>query len=41
MSEYFIDGRQQVEEQLLDSQLFRLAFNDAAIGMALVATDGR
>ena len=27
---------------MLDSQeLFRLAFNDAAIGMALVATDGR
>lgn len=34
--------RQQVEDQLLDSEeLFRLAFNDAAIGMALVATDGR
>ncbi|MGB3759661.1 MAG: PAS domain S-box protein [Rivularia sp. (in: cyanobacteria)] len=32
----------QVEEQLPDSEeLFRLAFNDAAIGMALVATDGR
>lgn len=32
----------QVEELLPDSQeLFRLAFNDAAIGMALVATDGR
>lgn len=32
----------QVEEQLLDSEeLFRLAFNDAAIGMALVAPDGR
>jgi PAS domain S-box-containing protein len=34
--------RQQVEGSLLDSQeLFRLAFNDAAIGMALVATNGR
>ncbi|MCJ8282864.1 MAG: PAS domain S-box protein [Rivularia sp. ALOHA_DT_140] len=32
----------QVEEPLLDNQeLFRLAFNDAAIGMALVAIDGR
>ncbi|MEM9923818.1 MAG: PAS domain S-box protein [Cyanobacteria bacterium P01_D01_bin.50] len=34
--------RQQVEEELLDSEdLSRLAFNDAAIGMALVAPDGR
>ena len=34
--------RQQVEEQLLENEeLFRLAFNDAAIGMALVAPDGR
>ncbi|MDY6899678.1 MAG: PAS domain S-box protein [Cyanobacteriota bacterium] len=33
----------QVEEQLLDSgeDLFRLAFNDASIGMALVAPDGK
>ena len=33
----------QVEEQLLDSgqDLFRLAFDDAAIGMALVAPDGK
>ncbi|MGD1912938.1 MAG: PAS domain S-box protein [Rivularia sp. (in: cyanobacteria)] len=32
----------QVEEQLLESEeLFRLAFKDAAIGMALVAPDGR
>jgi PAS domain S-box-containing protein len=34
--------KKQVEEELLDSEeLFRLAFNDAAIGMALVAPDGR
>ena len=33
----------QVEEQLLDrsEDLFRLAFDDAAIGMALVAPDGK
>ena len=32
----------QIEKPLLDSQeLFRLAFNDAAIGMALVATNGQ
>lgn len=33
----------QVEEQLLDSgqDLFRLAFDDASIGMALVAPDGK
>ncbi|AFY57907.1 PAS domain S-box [Rivularia sp. PCC 7116] len=34
--------RYEVEEPLLNSaELFRLAFNDAAIGMALVAPDGQ